>query len=173
MPACRVQHREQHREAGCCSRPTARRRGLGACARIDERLHLDQQRPRAFLRDAARTSRARCCACCDRNSADGFATPRRPRSVMANTPSSLTAPKRFLIARAPRRNDECVSPSKYSTVSTICSSTRAARRARPPSVTWPTGDDRGARLLGDARQLRRALAHLRDRAGRGDVSASV
>ena len=27
-------------------------------------------------------------------------------------------------------------------------------------------DDRGARLLGDARELRRALAHLRDRAGR-------
>src|SRR3546814_9935309 len=26
-----------------------------------------------------------CCSCWDRNSADGLATPRRPRSVMANT----------------------------------------------------------------------------------------
>ena len=50
-------------------------------------------------------------ACCDRNSADGLATPFRPRSVIANTPSSLAAPKRFLIART-RRKLECVSPSK-------------------------------------------------------------
>src|SRR5208282_2453279 len=50
-------------------------------------------------------------ACCDRNSADGFDTPFRPRSVIANTPSSLAAPKRFLIART-RRKLEWVSPSK-------------------------------------------------------------
>ncbi|CPP36880.1 Uncharacterised protein [Bordetella pertussis] len=54
---------------------------------------------------------------------------------MANTPSSLTAPKRFLNART-RRNDECVSPSKYSTVSTMCSSTRGPASA-PSLVTWP------------------------------------
>ena len=47
------------------------------------------------------------CACCDRNSADGLATPFSPRSVIANTPSSLAAPKRFLIART-RRKLECV-----------------------------------------------------------------
>ena len=49
--------------------------------------------------------------CCDRNSADGLATPRNPRSVIANTPSSLAAPKRFLMARTSRKL-ECVSPSK-------------------------------------------------------------
>jgi hypothetical protein len=41
----------------------------------------------------------------------GFATPLRPFSVIANTPISLTAPKRFLMART-RRKLECVSPSK-------------------------------------------------------------
>ena len=55
---------------------------------------------------------------------------------MANTPISLTAPKRFLMART-RRKLECVSPSKYSTVSTMCSSTRGPASA-PSLVTWPT-----------------------------------
>ena len=55
---------------------------------------------------------------------------------MANTPISLTAPKRFLMARTSRKL-ECVSPSKYSTVSTMCSSTRGPASA-PSLVTWPT-----------------------------------
>ena len=66
----------------------------------------------------------------------GLDTPLSPRSVMAKTPISLTAPKRFLIART-RRNGPCVSPSKYSTVSTMCSSTRGPASA-PSLVTWPT-----------------------------------
>ena len=49
--------------------------------------------------------------CCDSKMALGLVTPLSPFSVMANTPSSLTAPKRFLIART-RRKLECVSPSK-------------------------------------------------------------
>src|SRR5690625_6374528 len=54
---------------------------------------------------------------------------------MANTPSSLTAPKRFLKARI-KRNEEWVSPSKYNTLSTICS--RILGPAKLPSlVTWP------------------------------------
>ncbi len=101
---------------------------------------------------------------CDRNSAEGLATPFRPRSVMANTPSSLTAPKRFLIART-RRKLEWVSPSKYSTVSTMCSSTRGPASA-PSLVTWPTSTMNDAALLGKARQLRRAFAHLRNRSRR-------
>jgi|GEM_PF-3711613 len=66
----------------------------------------------------------------------GFATPLRPFSVMANTPISFTAPKRFLMART-KRKLLCVSPSKYSTVSTMCSSTRGPASA-PSLVTWPT-----------------------------------
>ena len=41
-------------------------------------------------------------ACCDRKSADGLVTAFSPRSVMPNTPSSFTAPKRFLMARISR-----------------------------------------------------------------------
>ncbi len=71
-----------------------------------------------------------------RKMAEGLLTPLSPFSVMANTPISLTAPKRFLMART-RRKLECVSPSKYSTVSTMCSSTRGPASA-PSLVTWPT-----------------------------------
>src|SRR5258708_7679810 len=74
--------------------------------------------------------------CCDRKIADGLETPRRPLSVIANTPSSFTAPKRFLKARMSRKL-WCVSPSKYSTASTICSTTRGPAIA-PSLVTWPT-----------------------------------
>jgi hypothetical protein len=66
----------------------------------------------------------------------GLLTPFRPFSVMANTPISFTAPKRFLMARTSRKL-LCVSPSKYSTVSTMCSSTRGPASA-PSLVTWPT-----------------------------------
>jgi hypothetical protein len=74
--------------------------------------------------------------CVDRKIALGLLTPLSPRSVIANTPISLTAPKRFLMART-RRKLLCVSPSKYSTVSTMCSSTRGPASA-PSLVTWPT-----------------------------------
>src|SRR5439155_852641 len=70
-----------------------------------------------------------------RGRADGLVTPRRPLSVIANTPSSLTAPKRFFTARISRKL-ECGSPSKYRTVSTICSSTRGPAIA-PSLVTCP------------------------------------
>jgi hypothetical protein len=66
----------------------------------------------------------------------GLATPFSPFSVIAKTPISLTAPKRFLTART-RRKLECVSPSKYRTVSTMCSITRGPASA-PSLVTWPT-----------------------------------
>ena len=74
--------------------------------------------------------------CVDRKIALGLATPFRPFSVIAKTPISLTAPKRFLMART-RRKLLCVSPSKYSTVSTMCSSTRGPASV-PSLVTWPT-----------------------------------
>src|SRR6185312_14776324 len=60
--------------------------------------------------------------CDERKIADGFGTSRSPLSDIANTPSSLTAPKRFLNARNTRKR-EPDSPSKYSTASTMCSST--------------------------------------------------
>ena len=65
-----------------------------------------------------------------RNSADGFGTSIRPCSAISNTPISLAAPKRFLTARR-MRNWWPRSPSKYTTASTMCSSTRG------PAI-WPS-----------------------------------
>ena len=75
-------------------------------------------------------------SCCDKKMALGLETPFRPFSVMANTPISLTAPKRFLMALINLKL-LCVSPSKYKTVSTMCSKTRGPAKA-PSLVTWPT-----------------------------------
>ncbi len=71
-----------------------------------------------------------------RNSAEGLATCARPWSVISNTPISSVAPKRFFTARR-MRNWWPRSPSKYSTASTMCSSTRGPAMA-PSLVTWPT-----------------------------------
>src|SRR5471030_1871205 len=118
-----------------CSNPTDRRRALGkwlastsawistSSGRVPSCVTITHE-PGTWL------------SCCDRNSADGFDTPFSPFSVIANTPISLIAPKRFLIART-RRKLEWLSPSKYSTVSTMCSSTREPASA-PSLVTWPT-----------------------------------
>ena len=99
-----------------------------------------------------------------RNSADGLATSARPRSVISNTPISSVAPKRFFTARR-MRNWWPRSPSKYSTASTMCSSTRGPAMA-PSLVTWPTSTSANCRRLGELDQLEAGGAHLRDRAGR-------
>jgi hypothetical protein len=102
-------------------------------------------------------------ACCDRNSADGLATPLSPRSVMANTPSSLAAPKRFLIARTSRKL-ECVSLRIEDGVDHVLEHARAGDGAFLGHVADENDDD--VPLLGEPRQLRRALADLRDAARR-------
>ena len=133
MPACRCSTASSiASRAG--SRPTDRRRGLGTCA-VSTSACTSTSRGREPSCVTSTQEPETCLSCCDRNSADGFDTPRRPRSVIANTPSSLTAPKRFLKART-SRYEECVSPSKYSTVSTMCSSTRGPASV-PSLVTWP------------------------------------
>ena len=68
---------------------------------------------------------------CDRNKADGLVTSFNPFSVMAKTPNSFTAPKRFFAARIILKL-ELGSPSKYRTVSTICSKTLGP--AKVPSL---------------------------------------
>src|SRR5260363_352127 len=108
---------------------------IGHMRGIDQGLNFDQQRTRASCVTSTHDP-GTACGWCDKKSADGLDTPRRPRSVIAKTPSSLTAPKRFLNART-SREVECDSPSKYRTVSTICSSTRGPARL-PSLVTCPT-----------------------------------
>ena len=71
-----------------------------------------------------------------RNSADGFVTSRRPAPVISNTPISSVGPKRFFTARRMRKWWP-PSPSKESTASTMCSTTRGPAIC-PSLVTWPT-----------------------------------
>ena len=53
---------------------------------------------------------------------DGFNTSLSPSELISNTPISLVEPKRFLTPRI-ILYAACLSPSKYKTVSTICSKT--------------------------------------------------
>ena len=80
-------------------------------ARADERLHLDEERPRTF--DAAEHGRSRgvAGALARETAATGSGTAFRPVPVISNTPSSLTAPNRFFTART-TRCAWCFSPSK-------------------------------------------------------------
>ena len=84
----------------------------------------------------------------------GLATSARPRSVISNTPISSVAPKRFFTARR-MRNWWPRSPSKYSTASTMCSSTRGPAMA-PSLVTWPTSTSAKFAGLGQPDQLEAA-----------------
>src|SRR5262249_57562866 len=72
----------------------------------------------------------------ERNSSEGLAISRSPPPVISNTPISSVGPKRFLTARKMRNWCE-PSPSKESTASTICSTTRGPA-IWPSFVTWPT-----------------------------------
>ena len=76
------------------------------------------------------------CARSDRSVSDAFVTSRMPSPVISNIPSSFTEPKRFFTARSSRYWLDR-SPSKYSTASTMCSSTRGPAIA-PSFVTCPT-----------------------------------
>ena len=71
-----------------------------------------------------------------RNASLGLVTSIMPPSRISNTPTSEVAPKRFFTERS-KRYAWKRSPSRYSTVSTICSSTRGPAMA-PSFVTWPT-----------------------------------
>ena len=93
-----------------CSRPTDSRRGLGECAGSTS-AWISTSSGRVPSSVASTHEPDTACGCCERKSAEGLATPFNPLSVMANTPSSFTAPKRFFTART-RRKAECGSPSK-------------------------------------------------------------
>ena len=66
----------------------------------------------------------------------GSVTAVMPSAPRSKQPTSSTGPKRFFIART-MRNRELRSPSKCSTTSTTCSSTRGPA-IEPSLVTWPT-----------------------------------
>ena len=83
---------------------------------------------------------------------------------MAKTPSSFTAPKRFFTART-RRKLECgIAFEVEHRVDDVLEHARPGDGAFLGHVA--DHEQRRARALGVARELRRALAHLRDRARR-------
>ena len=131
--------------------------------RRDERLDLDEQRPRALHRREHDTARAPSSP--RPRTARWHRGPRRGRpSRISKTPTSFVEPKRFLSARSVRYV-RSRSPSNCSTQSTRCSSTRGPA-SEPSFVTCPTRSDRGARALGDLGDAGRDLADLADRARR-------
>ena len=73
---------------------------------------------------------------CSTKSPVGSVTAVMPSGPRSKQPTSSIGPKRFFIART-IRNRELRSPSKWSTTSTRCSSTRGPAIA-PSLVTWPT-----------------------------------
>ena len=92
-------------------------------------------------------------------------TPARPAvGHLEQRPARSVAPKRCLTARS-RRRAWWRSPSKASTVSTTCSSTRGPGEV-PSLVTWPTSRTAMPRRLGLLDQPVSALPDLGDRARR-------
>ncbi len=71
-----------------------------------------------------------------------------PSSRSSKQPTSSAGPKRFFTPRT-RRSVECRSPSKCSTTSTRCSSSRGPATA-PSLVTWPTSSTGRSRSLASA-----------------------
>ena len=162
--AVAVQHREQHREP--VRFEARRRRGADstACASSTSACTSTSSGRVPSRVTITHAARRRAAPCRDRKIADGLRTSCRPCSAIANTPSSLAAPKRFLTARTTRKRLP-VSPSKYSTVSTMCSSTRGPAIA-PSLVTWPIRSTAVPVSFAKRTSARRGLAHLRCRARR-------
>ena len=73
---------------------------------------------------------------CSTNRPVGSVTAVMPSAERSKQPTSSIGPNRFFIART-IRNRELRSPSKWSTTSTTCSSTRGPA-IEPSLVTWPT-----------------------------------
>ena len=108
--------------------PPVRARFTSACTSV-----TSGRRPSMVT---SRRCRARRPLRSDRNSPDGSLSPTMPSSRISKQPTSSAAPYRFFVART-SRSAECRSPSKCSTTSTRCSSTRGPAIA-PSLVTWPT-----------------------------------
>ena len=119
-----VQHRQQHGQAVALQPhdSAARSRPAG----IDQRLHLHQQRPRALQRHQHAGAGHRLAVLAQEDRAGVASTPFRPRSVIANTPISLTAPKRFLMARI--RPSCCACRPRSTAPCRRCAPARAGRQ---------------------------------------------
>ena len=145
------------------SRPTVSRRGLGLCAASTSACtSTSSGRVPSCVTSTQEPDTA--VACCDRNSADGLETPRRPLSVIAKTPDLVDGAEAVLDRAHQAEARMRVALEIEHGVDDVLQHARPGERAVLGDVA--DEDDAGARSLGEARQLRRALAHLRHRAGR-------
>ena len=131
---------------------------------IDERLHFDQQRPRALLRHQhARTRHAL------------LMLRQKQRRRIRDAAQTALGHREYaeFVHRAEAVLERAHEAERRMRVAFEVQHRidDVLEHARPGEIALlrhvADHDDGGARLLGDARELRRAFAHLRDRAGRG------
>ena len=96
-----LEHREQQRQPLLIDAAGHPARGAVG-ARADQRLDFDENRPRALDRAEHRRTGRVDRALGEKQLRGVRAPARRPADVISKTPSSLTAPKRFLTARTTR-----------------------------------------------------------------------
>ena len=125
------------------SRAAGRRSRLGG-----QGLHLDEQRPVTVERRHDHRARHAAAAIGEEQPARVGAPAASPVAVISNTPSSLGRARSGASTARSRRRAWWRSPSKDSTVSTTCSSTRGPASA-PSLVTWPTSIDATPSVLAD------------------------
>ena len=151
------------------SRPT-RQAPRARPAGVDQRLHLDQQRPRAFERDQHAGARHRLAV---RRQEDRARIGDALQAAFGHREhADLVDRAEAVLDRAHQAEAGVrVAFEIEHRVDDVLEHARPGKRA----VLGDVADqhDGGAARLGDARELRRALAHLRDRAGRrGQLLAS-
>ena len=105
-----MQHRQQHRQAVAVEADRQPARAAARRLSTSAWISTSSGRVPSSVDQHAR-ARHRLAVLSTGRSRSGWRRPSGRFSVIANTPISLTAPKRFLIART-RRKLECVSPSK-------------------------------------------------------------
>ena len=151
------------------ARGARRRRRCGAprgavARRRDQRLDLDQHRPRALERAARRTSPARRRAARRGTARSGSRRASSPRSPIVEDADLCVEPKRFLLRAQQAERVAAVALEGEHHVDQVLEHARPGERALLGDVT--DEDERRAARLRGGREQRRALAHLRDRARR-------
>ena len=168
-----VQHREQAARDGCGSSPTATRRRIAQVALVDQRLNLRRSSGRPTFpcvtrHDAAR-DRLLVAREKDRRRVAHLA---QPLFVIANTPISFAAPKRFLTARAIAIAASDIALEVQHGVDHVLRA-RAVRRWRPPSSTCPMRNTAVPLCLAKRDEARGRFAQLPDTRRATSLSSSV
>ena len=131
---------------------------------MDERLHLDQERPRPGHRRQDRRARRVACGAARAGPCDGSGTGSSPLSRISNIASSPVGPNRFLVARRIRYSRLPLALEGEHRVDQVLERLRPGDRPLLGDV--PDQEERRARALGLLHQPVGAVPHLPDRARR-------